>query len=185
MTTDKPKPRRRWLQFSLRTLFLVVMVLCVWLAVITKQTRDQRLSVEAIRKVGGDVVYAHVLEQSDPPGPGWLRRLIGDEYFFSVSILELNHSEVGDRDLAAIMRLTNIKRLYISNPQITDAGLLHLQGLTELRVLDLGSTQTTDAGLEYLRELTNLRELNLPNTQVTDEGVENLQQALPYCQITR
>jgi len=96
-----PKPRRRWLQFSLRTLFLVVMMLCVWLAVITKQTRDQRLSVEAIRKVGGDVVYAHVLEQSDPPGPGWLRRLIGDEYFFSVSILELNHSEVGDRDLAA------------------------------------------------------------------------------------
>ena len=42
MTTDHPnpsKPRRRWFQFSLRTLFVLVTVLCVWLAVTVERVR--------------------------------------------------------------------------------------------------------------------------------------------------
>ena len=46
MTTDQPKPRRRWLQFSLRTLFVVVTVFCVWMGLVTKAARDQRQAVE-------------------------------------------------------------------------------------------------------------------------------------------
>ena len=52
MTTDHPnpsKPRRRWFQFSLRTLLVLVTVLCVWLAMTAERARKQRKAVAAIR----------------------------------------------------------------------------------------------------------------------------------------
>ena len=48
MTTDHPnpsKPRRRWFQYSLRTLFVLVTVLCVWLGVTVERARKQREAV--------------------------------------------------------------------------------------------------------------------------------------------
>ena len=49
MTTDHPnpsKPRRRWFQFSLRTLLVLVTVLCVCQAVTANRARKQREAVE-------------------------------------------------------------------------------------------------------------------------------------------
>ena len=62
MTTDHPnpsKPRRRWFQFSLRTLFVLLTVLCVWLAVTVERVRKQREAVAAIEAVGGSVFYEY------------------------------------------------------------------------------------------------------------------------------
>ena len=53
MTTNHPnppKPRRRWFQFSLGSLFVLLTVLCVWLGVTVERARKQRESVEAIEK---------------------------------------------------------------------------------------------------------------------------------------
>ena len=90
MTTDHPtppKPRRRWFQFSLRTLFVLLTVLCVWLAVTVNRARKQREAVAAIEAVGGMVLYEHQYDDSEPPGPKWLRELVGDEYFVSVDVV--------------------------------------------------------------------------------------------------
>ena len=165
MTTDHPnpsKPRRRWFQYSLRTLLVLVTVLCVWLAVTANRARKQREAVAAIEAVGGVVYYEYQTKSGQkPPGPKWLRELIGDEYFVSVVLVDFNET------------------------QVTDAGLMHLKGLTKLELLYLNRTQITDAGLEHLKGLTNLEDLWLNGTQVTDEGVKKLQQALPNCGIHR
>ena len=55
-TTTTSKPRRRWLQFSLRTMLVLMLVLGVafgWFAYKVEQARAQREAVEAIEKLGG------------------------------------------------------------------------------------------------------------------------------------
>lgn len=78
-----PAKRRPWLRYSLRGLFLVTTVLCVYLALLFNHARLQRRAVEAILASGGVVIFDYHFQQNkkdaDPPGPGWLRRLIGDE----------------------------------------------------------------------------------------------------------
>ena len=145
MTTDQPtpsKPRRRWFQFSLRTLFVLVTVLCVWLAVTVNRARKQREAVAAIEAVGGLVTYEYQYDSSDtfsatakPPGPEWLRELVGEEYFVSVTFVGLQ------------------------NTQVTDACLEHLKGLTNLETLNLIGTQVTDAGVKNLQQ-------ELPNCEI-------------------
>ena len=183
--TDNPKHRRRWLQFSLRTMLIVVTVFCIWMAIATKQARDQRQAVEMILEVGGRVKYDHENDQSGPPGPEWLRRLIGDEYFFSVTSVDLTGLDISDDSLAAVKRFTDLGWLHLNNTQITDAGLVHLKGLTNLQTLFLGNTQISDAGLEHLKGLTNIGLLYLRNSRVTEEGVKKIQRALPNCKIFR
>jgi hypothetical protein len=84
---------RRYLTFSLRTLFIILMALAVWLDVAVNWAREQREAVKAIETLGGSVGYDWQdvpLAPDDvfsldgpltPPGPAWLRRLVGDEFF--------------------------------------------------------------------------------------------------------
>jgi len=184
MITDKPKPRRRWLQFSLRTLLLGVTVFCVWMGITAKRARDQRLAVGVIEEAGGRIQYQHETSSSDPPGPEWLRRLIGDDYFFSVDVIIFSNLTVNDTSLASTKSFADLKWLSLTGTQITDTELVHLKDSTDLRFLHLNDTQITDTGLEQLRELTSLQRLHLNNTKVTDEAVKKLQLALPKCKIT-
>ena len=192
MTTDQPKPRRRFFRYSLRTLMLVVTVFCVWLGVTAKRAQDQRQAVVAIYKLGGRVLYDHQIEESDPPGPAWLRQLIGVEYFFNVARVYLRKPDYHGRNSATRKRFTDadlehltglvrdLKRfselqfLDLRYTQVTDEGLMHLKGLTNLLRLYLDDTQVTDAGLVRLKELTKLQFLFLTDNQVTDEGLVHL-----------
>ncbi len=88
-----PLPRRRYLTFSLRTLFILLTTLAVWLGIATHRAREQRAAVQAIESLGGAVRYdwqndpldpfgSDVLDE--PAGPAWLRRLMGDDFFQEV-----------------------------------------------------------------------------------------------------
>jgi hypothetical protein len=50
-------PKRRWAQFSLATMFVVVTVLCVWLSVVVNRAHRQRDAVAAIDALGGLAEY--------------------------------------------------------------------------------------------------------------------------------
>ncbi len=54
----QPKSRRRWYQYSLRTLLAVVAALSVWFAIVAKRVEDQKRAVAAIEAVGGKAFYA-------------------------------------------------------------------------------------------------------------------------------
>ncbi len=178
-------PHRRFFRYSLRTLFVVVTVFCVFLGIPVRRALDQKHVAEAFRNLGGSlkISYEYQITQSAPPGPEWLRRLIGDDYFFTIVALELRGSNINDANLAAIKRLTDIRWLDIDATKITDDGLEHLTGLTDLQRLNLVNTKITDTGMEHLEGLTTLRWLNLYGTEVTAGGVEKLQQKLPDCVI--
>src|SRR5262245_10359599 len=92
---------KKWFRFSLRTMLVLITALCIWLGFQVNAARRQREAVAAILKVGGSVKYDFQmvlnptipsplnvsyksLKDASPPGPAWLRHLIGDEYFQDV-----------------------------------------------------------------------------------------------------
>jgi len=105
MTTTPSKLRRRWFQFSLRTLFVLVTVLCVWLAVTANRARNQREAVAAIEELGGSVRYEYQNSfGQEPPGPKWLRELVGEEYFVSVVDVFLHNTKVTDNGVKKLQQ---------------------------------------------------------------------------------
>ena len=82
------KSTRRWFQFSLRSFFVVMTCLAVWLGIIVNRAREQQEAVKAIEALGGSVRYDRQFEAKvESPGRAWLRRLIGDDYFDEVRLV--------------------------------------------------------------------------------------------------
>jgi hypothetical protein len=178
---------RRRPKFSIRSLLVLVVVAavpCWWFGMKMRQAERQREAVQAIQEVGGGVSYdyQHTSMMGHPPGPAWLRRLLGDDFFADVrSVYFLNVGDVGDESLQHLESLRNLRLLSLDRTQVSDDGLEHLRGMNNLEQLNLSNTRITDAGLQHLKGLTNLSSLDLRGTEVTDEGIEKLRQALPTC----
>ncbi|MFZ1936591.1 MAG: hypothetical protein WCB27_08205 [Thermoguttaceae bacterium] len=152
-------------QFSLRSLMVATVAVAIpfsWLAVETEQAKRQREIVERIQKLGGNVLYNGQLDailSPAPPGPIWLGKLLGDDFF------------------------ANVVQVLLGGTHVTDDDLEQIEGLTQLKVLFLGHTHITDAGLVHVRGMRELGFLWLIGTHVTDDGVKKLQMALPNCDI--
>ena len=195
MNEPTPKRRRRWYQFSLRSLMLFMFVCAVgfgWVGKKLEATRREQVAVAEIEKLGGSVWYHEIV------GPDWLvllvrkvqgvfltdapvtdAELVHLKRLAGLETLYLDGTQVSDEDLVHLQRLANLELLDLDGTQVTDAGLLHRKALPDLKVLALRSTRVTDTGLVHLKELTGLEDLYLHDTQVTNEGVEKLQKALP------
>jgi len=232
MTADtvEAKPRHRWFQFSLRSLFVVMTLFALLLGYTTHRARQQREAVEAITALGGTVIYDHQFQfdksisfisspgsmyfeatgrewlfsnNTEPAGPQWARKWIGDEYFQDVAAVDLswigwewekpteniNVRLLGklqglrwlnldgrgftDKDLRHIKQLATLERLFLKDTHVTDEGLTYLKDLTNLQYLSLADTQITDDGLVHLKGLKNLEVLELCRTKISDAGLEN------------
>ena len=111
--------RRRWLQFSLRTAFVLLTIGCLWLGWKVNRAGEQREAVEAIEALGGAVLYDWMLvedsqeiksrpvDEQRPRGPDQLRQLLGDDFF--------QHVEVGQfpwNDAEALKAIPEFRRLW-------------------------------------------------------------------------
>ncbi len=180
----KPKPRRRFWQYSLRTFFALVTMFCVWLGWTVHRANEQRTAVQWVRKMGGWVWYDYQLDKNgneivdaEPPGPKWLAPLLGADYFQEVPVVDLSRTKVSDLTLLA--GLQNLQDLYLIDTPVSDVA--PLAKLASLERLWLGNTQVSDP--TSLANLTNLQFLSLSHQQVGEEQIKELQQALPNCTI--
>jgi Leucine-rich repeat (LRR) protein len=197
-----PKPKRRWYQYSLRTLLLLVLVVSIgmsWLAVRRQRAKRHREAVETIVKGGGSVAYdwqvAQNVPKPKPPGPAWLRNLLGDDFFADVVFaiiqtdsemeyvttfarledLYLSGDRITDAALENLKRFPRLRKLTVSDNQtITGAGLANIKELTQLQALYVRYTPVGDAGSAHLEELTHLHTLYLHDTGITDAGLEHI-----------
>ena len=87
-------------------MLLTLTVFGVWLGVQVHRARQQSMAIALINELGGSVRYAHQYDEDltwdhkvQLPGPGWLRQLIGDEYFARVVGAEMDNSDIVDTDL--------------------------------------------------------------------------------------
>jgi len=190
--TKKPKRLRRICWFSLA---VVVLTLVCVIAYGAWRAEKQQAAIAEIERLGGVVTFS-------PSGPGWLRRMLGDEWTRgsdSVIVAFIGLADIitksdlkplgdipnlarlgffgqtlNDDALRGLSGLTNLEILLLNNTQITDDGIKHLRGLSNLEGLSLVGTQITDDGLKDLRSLTNLEFLALCDTQITDQSLRHL-----------
>ena len=177
-----PKPERRWYQFRLRTLLLIVFLLSLplsWLTFRLEQTRRDKavLAHFAEYDYNANWRYSSLTEKE------WNDIPFG--YVVDLRIWGNEKSAPKDDDLVHLVELSGLEALTIQNsPGVTDAGLVHLGKLTKLGELDLNHCRNVgDDGLKHLNKLSHLKRLVVSETSITDGGVKMLQMSLPNCEI--
>lgn len=198
-----PRTRRRWLQFSLRGLLVVLTLLGVWLGRHVERVRRQKLSVAVWSGLGAQISYRHELTRAkngtlyfdsrmSPPAPAAARHLLGDEHFQTPIRLRLVTSQqVSAEDFAALGGLPELETLEIyARIQLTDETARQLRRCGRLERLVLANIdgESDAAGisaafLENLAAMTSLRELFLLDGAFSDAEIDELRRALPECQI--
>src|SRR5262249_32517948 len=94
------KPKRRWITFSLRTLLIVMTLLCVGIGWKMNKVGNWRRAVAEAQRLGATITYFHDLDATtspaEPPGPKWLRRIFGDDFFEEVSQIQIYNDQAND-----------------------------------------------------------------------------------------
>src|SRR5262245_17761013 len=116
MSTASPKPRRRWLRFSLRALLLIVTVLCIWIGIKVNAARRQRAAMAAMQRAGVMVKFDYQL-----PAPAWIRQLIGEEYFREVVRVAGDHGHISADDFARLTDFPELTELTLDSTKITQS----------------------------------------------------------------
>src|SRR4051812_15930285 len=100
--TSPCSKKHRWLRYSLRTLLVAITLFCAWIGHHAHRARRQAAAIAAIESLGGTVIfhdqrnpsgsYDHSVRPTPSKSSVWLRRVLGDEYFRRVAVVDLNMS---------------------------------------------------------------------------------------------
>jgi len=175
---ESPPLKPRFFRYSLRTLLIVVTVLCIsfaWLGVQIKRVREHRQAVVQIEKLGGIVTY-----DWDPPGQRpvktWARKLFGDDFLNSEMLVWFSEdNKFNDTHIIRLIELPNLKFLSLESTEVTNSGLEQLNGMTNLEELSLSRNHTA-ASLTHLKTLPQLRYLEISETQITGSELRHLKE---------
>ncbi len=190
--TTTRKPRRRWLQFSLRTLLVLMLVISVplgWFAFKLWQAREQREAIRRIEELGGFAYYDFEIDDHGMPTypyrPPILRMaddLLEEHFCATLVTAGIRQDQVQELDrertdalLDRLIELTELRTLYLLNGAVEDAGVKKLTSRNRIQRLYLSGTDVTDNGLQYLQALPQLEVLMLHSTKITDAGLLHLQ----------
>ena len=192
-------------QYTLRTLLIFVTVCSIafcWLTPRMRAARRQREAARAILDAGGGITYDYEfgldqrsLSNATPPGPAWLRVILGVDYFSDVVAVSVQASPDTVKCLDSFPKLLFLQAQYIhARPDdfrhlhalnslevasldgsgIDDFGLEQLRGCTRLNSLSLSSTEISGAGLLNIEDLTALEDIDLSDTKIDDAGLSHL-----------
>jgi Leucine-rich repeat (LRR) protein len=88
-------------------------------------------------------------------------------------------SELSDRAVVSLRKLSKLEKLSLAGTRITDDGAAPLASLRHLREVNFARTNITDDALRHLADLRELEHLNLTKTRVAGPGLEHLRE-LPH-----
>ena len=162
---------RKMVRFRLSTLLVILAVAAIWMALISNRARNQQLAIAWLQSQGATVRmdWQFIREQGidrfigksnhSPPGPTWIRRRLGDDYFQTVIGIEGSIE-----DLQRISCLTELRWLNLRNSQL--ANIEELAHFRRLERLTLCNTQVSD--ISPLRDSVRLESLHLTGSPVED-----------------
>jgi len=202
----RPGSRRPWWRSRFIVCLLIAVTLIAaatgWVIGRFRITQLQREIDRLASSRGGGVGYDYFCDESGrtssapwiPPGPAWLRKYLGDDFFSDVVSVGI-YADPSDRLMCKIGSLRRLRRLIVVNysvreetdangqkvtvydpvtSPITDDGLACLKHLSEMRILELHKSQITDAGLVHLGRMSELRELDIGWATVSGKGLAHL-----------
>ena len=176
------KPKRRWFRFSLRTLFLLVLVLSVWLGLKVEAARKQHLAIVAVKALGVQVQYDFDKKDRDrhPNEPEWLINLFSIDFFHDVVevVFSVNTGSPNGSDLSKLhpelVYFPQLRSIVLSGIACSDDDLQYLAGMKELQWLWLRSSTFTGIGLKYLGGCKKLDWLMFDDCPISDAGIEQI-----------
>jgi hypothetical protein len=190
-TNAPPRPgRRRWFQYGIRSLLLLMLacgLLFAYAAHVRREQERERPAIAAVEEIGGTCETA-------ARGPAWVRWLAGEKATTRVVSVDLTHGitasgigpdgvcisinplrqSVTDDWLAKLEGLKQLETLSLSGNPITGEGLSKLRHFPRLKVLDLSRCEIDDQALAHVGALRQLRSLDISDTKVRGEGLEHL-----------
>jgi hypothetical protein len=186
-----PKKPRCWFRYSLRTLLLLITLLCFWIGWQVNRAQRQKQTVASIRAVGGLVHYEHErLEGEDGvpdlperplPGPDWLHELLGVDYFASVEYVMLEE-DVPENVLKGLAHLKGLKYLdFNGSGTLNDEDLSYIARVHSIEGLTLDGKNLTSRGLDSLKSMKQLRQLSINHKALTTTRLAELMRELPDC----
>ena len=124
-TMLRPRSIKRLFRFRLRTLLVFVSIMCVVFGIMTSRAQVQRRVTAAIKESGGIVEYDYQLRQSGiprqnpvAPGPEWLRKLLGIDYF--ATVVYVKETRVDDLSIKSLSQLPSLRFLELSSGHLSD-----------------------------------------------------------------
>ena len=197
--TEVATSRRRWHQFSLRTLLIVVAVVAGLAFAYVKTVEPYRLQREAMAAI---IQLGGMCETKTPDS--WISYLdnkaqdvvvvdlrkcdnVADllpllARLPQVEAIDLRGTSISDEQMGLLTPLRKLRMLSVDNTGITDAGLATIGAFPDLRHISASATNVGDAGLALMAGLPRLRYLDVSDTwpvsdrhvNVSDEGVSYL-----------
>jgi hypothetical protein len=162
----RPKQKRRWLRFGLRSFFILLTIGCLLLGYWVYRAERQRAVVKWVAQKGGSVNYRFEFgpdgRLDDDLQPPLLNGMPGPDYFSPVIVVSLHGKHIDD--VAPLSQLDELERAYLEYTAVSDVS--PLADLPELTELFLGGTDVAD--LRPLAGNTRLQRLHLGFTNVTD-----------------
>ena len=150
------------LRFSLRSLFVLITLVAIYLGISISRERREQEAVKAIGAVGGEFGYQ-------------------SSYFYpfrEVYVVTFREHAFSNDSFHAVVPhlqyLPGLTYLQIIQTSITDPGIKHLTNLRHLKRLELWDNNVTDAALPNISQMTSLVELDLSGTMISDNGLSNL-----------
>jgi hypothetical protein len=186
------------LQIRLRSLLVVMGLLCVLLAVVAHYAQRARRQAYVIQRLAADgavIGFEHEdgWEGEVIPDLTWYQELgvnwFGKEYFANVKMVILVvNKPLGEESLAQLGELRTLQWLgSVGKPlEVDNNGLRHLAHLRQLKIITLHTKNLTPLGVGHLSRCPGLELLDLSGTQFTDESVQALNpaQSLRWLTIT-
>lgn len=191
----KQKPLRHRFRFSVRSLLLGIAIiagLLTWLGKPIFRSRLQRPIVRQIEAVGGTVYYHYQLKpgaidwSKPPPGPAFIRSLLGDDTFANVGAVSLGSSPT-DEDVGQLPQLPALLEVALDGDNITDRCVSDLLQIRKLWGLALADTAISPDGMRKLADCQTLQSLSLMGVEITDAHARQLHRfpKLRYLQLTK
>jgi hypothetical protein len=193
------------IRFSLRSLLVIVLLICSWLGLVTHQDREMKqhkATVLCVVRHGGCVEYQSGRSGANPyhlfPEETWLRKFFpqwkrdrvisvtfqrADQSFGTtirgtkgIAWIDPDWSLESMRELGgSLQSFPDLRRLSFDQTPLPRHGLRCIEGLTRLESLDLSETRITSADVVHLRGLVNLEYLNLKRTRIDNDCLTYIQ----------
>lgn len=179
--------RRRRLRFGLRSLLVLLTLICLWFGYYASQATHRRQAIAHVAKLGGIIWQrqpASILNTSDSD-TWWQRlashyenfvcRVFGSELREDVVAIELTDVSVSEFDLRRLRPLNEIEWLTITGDYVDDSAAEQVQAFRCLRWLDISNSAISIDGIKKLAPLKSLEWLNVAGTRIAESDLASIQ----------